>query len=203
MRRSSRIVQLLHSAAGRAAPAATAAGGPAPAAAAAAAALRSASSSSAAAGSAAAATSRASWQRLALATGLCVGAAGAGLLAIGGGTADCDAPAPEGDAPDGAVPALARRKTRIVVLGSGWGAMSFLKSLDPKSFGREQWMRLCAAVAGGSWGCAPACCHLLAVRSCLPTSHTHLPRLQIAPPPFPAADGKYELVVVSPRSYFL
>lgn len=128
MRRSSRVLQLLHSAASARV---------APAAAAPAALLRAASSSSAAAGPAAAAASRASWQRLALAAGLCVGAAGAGLLATGGGMAECDAPAPEGA--EGAAPpaAPARRKTRIVVLGSGWGAMSFLKSLDPKTYGRE------------------------------------------------------------------
>eukprot|EP00887_Chlorella_sp_A99_P003956 scaffold11.g3956.t1 len=57
-----------------------------------------------------------------------------------------------------AAPAPARlaRKPRIVVLGSGWGAVSFIKNAGPEAFGRESW----------------------------------------------AADGAYELVVISPRNYF-
>lgn len=29
------------------------------------------------------------------------------------------------------------RKTRVVVLGTGWGAVSFLKQLDPATYARE------------------------------------------------------------------
>ena len=39
-------------------------------------------------------------------------------------------------APAPAAPAT-RKKTRVVVLGSGWGAVSFVKNLDPAAFGGE------------------------------------------------------------------
>ena len=79
---------------------------------------------------AAAPGSRRQW---ALALAACLGAGSAGVQLIssgGGGTAECKAaqnPEAAGAAP--------KRKTRVVVLGTGWGAVSFLKNLDPKSFG--------------------------------------------------------------------
>jgi hypothetical protein len=54
------------------------------------------------------------------------------------------APAAAAGAAEGAVAAAIeaappKKKTRIVVLGSGWGAVAFLKNLDWKgAFGRER-----------------------------------------------------------------
>lgn len=73
-----------------------------------------------------------------MAAGLGLGAAGAAQLYSSGGSrgpAECEAgpgAGSTGDASSGQ-----QRKTRIVVLGSGWGAISFLKQLDPASYGRE------------------------------------------------------------------
>lgn len=95
----------------------------------------------------------------ALAACLGVGAAGVHLLAGSDSTAGCEAAS---QPPDAVLPAVGeaaadavppKRKTRVVVLGSGWGAVAFLKNLDWK----------------GAFG----------------------------------PDGQYEVVVVSPRSYFL
>ncbi len=47
-------------------------------------------------------------------------------------SADAEQPAGGSAAADTSMP---KRKTRVVVLGTGWGAVSFLKSLDPKTFG--------------------------------------------------------------------
>ena len=41
-----------------------------------------------------------------------------------------------------APPAEPRTKSRVVVLGSGWGAVAFIKNVDPRMFGGEQ----------GGWG---------------------------------------------------
>lgn len=118
---------------------------------------RAAASSSAAGGgttaSAAAALRGASRQQLVLALAACLGAGAAGwqVYISSSGPAGCEAPESVEGA-DGEAAPEPRRKTRIVVLGTGWGAVSFLKTLDPKTYGPE---------------------------------------------------GRYEVTVVSPRSYFL
>jgi hypothetical protein len=95
--------------------------------------LSAAAGGAGAGGSSAAAAHSGSRRQWALALAACLGAGAAGVQLIssgGGGTAECKAaqnPEAAGAAP--------KRKTRVVVLGTGWGAVSFLKNLDPKSFG--------------------------------------------------------------------
>ena len=118
------------------------------------------SRAAAATGTAAGATSVAPrhWGLL-LASSFGLSAAALQLASSAGPEAECKAAAdPPVGAADGTPVAAAaeappaRKKTRVVVLGTGWGAISFLKNLDSKAF---------------------------------------------------SADGPYELVLVSPRSYFL
>jgi hypothetical protein len=80
---------------------------------------------------AAAPGSRRQWA-LALAACLGAGAAGAQLISSGSGSSTAECKAAQDPEAAGAAP---KRKTRVVVLGTGWGAVSFLKNLDPKSFG--------------------------------------------------------------------
>lgn len=40
------------------------------------------------------------------------------------------------------IPPAPKTKTRVVVLGSGWGAVSFVKNLDPAAFGRKSHITL-------------------------------------------------------------
>lgn len=101
-----------------------------------------AGASGAGAGSTGAGASRRSWAALLAAS---FGAGAVGLsLASSQKAAECSAPEPEAPA-GGAGPIAAAaaggtgtpRKTRVVVLGTGWGSISFIKSLDPKSFGPD------------------------------------------------------------------
>lgn len=114
----------------------------------------SAGSAASEAAASAPATARLSRKQWALAVAASFGIGAAGLQLYSGSKAACEAEATPPDAllALSSEEAPARRKTRVVVLGTGWGAISFLKSLDPKTYG---------------------------------------------------PDGRYELVVVSPRSYFL
>ncbi|EFN54551.1 hypothetical protein CHLNCDRAFT_58189 [Chlorella variabilis] len=110
-------------------------------------------------GGASAAARAGSRQQWAAAVAACLGVGAVGLQMYPGGdnTAECEAAASPPDAPPEGAPAAEaaapKRKTRVVVLGSGWGAVAFLKNLDWK----------------GAFG----------------------------------PNGQYEVVVVSPRSYFL
>ena len=88
----------------------------------------------------------------------------------------------------------------MVVLGSGWGAVSFIKNLDPEAFGGERHAVFSTAASRrpGAWARPPARVqHPLVVPAggALLRAPSVLPR--------PAADGPYELVVVSPRNYML
>lgn len=78
----------------------------------------------------------------------------------------------------------AKQRTRVVVLGSGWAAVSFLKNIDPKMFG----------------GALPLlhCVLTQQEQDILP-----LQVLTTLPCPAPAEDGPYELTLISPRNYFL
>lgn len=66
------------------------------------------------------------------------------------GGAQCRAAAAGAEQPASAAgeagSSAAKQKTRVVVLGTGWGAISFLKSLDPKVYGREF-----ATLSASSW----------------------------------------------------
>lgn len=75
----------------------------------------------------------------ALVAGLGLGASGAAQLYGGGdmrGPAECQAGPAAGSAA-AAGGSDQPRKTRVVVLGTGWGAVSFLKQLDPATYARE------------------------------------------------------------------
>lgn len=170
---------------------------------------------SAAAGRIAATAASASKLRwAAVAAGLGLGAAGAAQLygSSGGGCpAECQAGPGAGATSAGGGDQL--RKTRVVVLGTGWGAISFLKQLDPATYGREYCRRtassLCAGAiaARGQSHCVPAA-HKPSVRAQLPSGQHAgsgvLPLSRFACLcSTAAADGRYDLTVVSPRSFFL
>ncbi len=126
-------------------------------------------------------------------------------------------------------------KTRVVVLGSGWGGMSFLRQLDPTlTKGRpllKRWPLWCIASTSCT-ACTlqrlgPAverlvlteCCPCLTLllgrprleitwaRLARPLPATHglpcLQELMLCVHPVPAADGQYDVTLVSPRNYFL
>ena len=96
-------------------------------------------------------------------------------------------------------------KPRIVILGSGWGAMSFIKNLSKK----DRYNSLCSTsnVAAHCAPCGPnaddnnddSCqCRAASRRPVCNTAPAHLADVLFA-----FCSQKYDITLVSPRNYFL